>query len=145
MCVFCMILVGAALYYLDAVIQAILRIGDHAIAHIEESISPFTESQNLRWFAIKIFERDEKAEKMLSLDAGLKAHLELHIRDCEKEMEDDSESIITNQRYAYITRMISAAVVRKPRINHMLRIKPTFKVPRSPLRNSFMFSSEICT
>lgn len=92
---------------------------EHAIAHIEESISPFTESQNLRWFAIKIFERDEKAEKMLSLDAGLKAHLELHIRDCEKEMEDDSESIITNQRYAYITRMISAAVVKKPRINHM--------------------------
>lgn len=92
---------------------------EHAVAHIEESISSIVEPQNLRWYAIKLFERDEKAEEMLQLDNVLKEHLEQHIKDCEKELDDDSESIITNQRYAYIGRIISTAVVKKVRSNNL--------------------------
>ncbi len=77
---------------------------EHAIAHIEESIAGKVDARNLRWYAIKVFERDEKVMAGLSLDASLKKHLEEHIRDCEKELDDDAESIITNQRYAYINR-----------------------------------------
>ena len=50
----------------------------------------------LRWYAIKIFERDEKVMEEMTLSADLKAHLEQHIADCEKELDDDAESIITN-------------------------------------------------
>ena len=83
---------------------------EHAIAHIEESIQGLVDPQELRWFAIKIFERDAKALENLKLDASLKSHLEEHIKDCEKEMDDDAESIITNQRYTYITELIAKTV-----------------------------------
>jgi len=86
---------------------------EHAIAHIEESIQDKVDPVNLRWYAIKIFERDEKALEGLDLDADLKQHLEEHIADCEKEMDDDAESIITNQRYNYIKTLIDNAVVKK--------------------------------
>ena len=56
----------------------------------------------LRWYTIKVFERDDKVMAQLNLTGELKAHLEAHIADCEKEMDDDAESIITNQRYTYI-------------------------------------------
>ena len=72
---------------------------EHAIAHIEESISDKVDAQNLRWHAIKLFERDEKVAAELDLGGPLAAHLEAHIRDCEKELDDDAESIIINQRY----------------------------------------------
>ena len=64
----------------------------------------------LRWYAIKVFERDDKVMEGLQLTAELKAHLEQHIADCEKELDDDAESIITNQRYAYINKVVEKAV-----------------------------------
>ena len=87
---------------------------EHALAHIEESIQGKVEERFLRWYAIKLFERDDKVRSELGLDPDLLAHLEQHIADCEKEMDDDAESIITNQRYAYIHRVVSRAVQKKP-------------------------------
>ena len=86
---------------------------EHAIAHIEESIEGRVADQYLRWYAIKVFERDEKVLEELALDSELAAHLESHIADCEKELDDDAESIITNQRYAYINGVVSRAVKKK--------------------------------
>ena len=86
---------------------------EHAIAHIEESIQGKVPEKNLRWYAIKIFERDEKILEELQLDDALAKHLEEHIQDCEKELDDDAESIITNQRYAYIAKIISDTVKKK--------------------------------
>lgn len=88
---------------------------EHAIAHIEESIEGRVPDRNLRWYAIKLFERDEKVIEELRLDGTLLNHLEEHIVACEKEMDDDAESIITNQRYAYVTNVISSAVKKKTR------------------------------
>ena len=86
---------------------------EHAIAHIEESISSRVPAENLRWYAIKLFERDEKVMEELSLSEELRKHLEEHIQDCEAEMDDDAESIITNQRYAYISKVIDRCVRKK--------------------------------
>ena len=92
---------------------------EHALAHIEESISDKVDKKNLRWYAIKLFERDEQVLKDLNLHAGLAAHLEDHIKDCETEMDDDAESIITNQRYEYIGSIIDACIT-KNRPKHAL-------------------------
>ena len=92
---------------------------EHAIAHIEESISGKVDSASLRWHAIKLFERDEKELEEVQLDSALKAHIEAHIADCEKELDDDAESIITNQRYAYISRVVERSV-RKKAAKHAL-------------------------
>ena len=86
---------------------------EHAIAHIEESITDRVNTQNLRWYAIKLFERDEKVLQELALDKALVEHLETHIADCEKELDDDAESIITNQRYAYISKVVDRCVKKK--------------------------------
>ena len=83
---------------------------EHAIAHIEESIESLVDKSELRWYAIKFFERDEKALEGLKIDKELSGHLEEHIADCEAELDDDSESIITNQRYNYITELVSKTV-----------------------------------
>ena len=86
---------------------------EHAIAHIEESIETLVPKEQQRWFAVKLFERDAKATEQLHLSADLQAHIEQHIKDCEKEMDDDAESIITNQRYTYIQKLVADSVVRK--------------------------------
>ena len=86
---------------------------EHAIAHIEESIEGKVDARFLRWYAIKLFERDERVIAELKLDAGLLKHIEGHIADCERELGDDSESIITNGRYAYIAKIVGAAVSKK--------------------------------
>ena len=86
---------------------------EHAIAHIEESIEGKVDKRFLRWYAIKVFERDEKVLGQLQLDGALLRHIEEHIADCEREMDDDAESIITNQRYAYIARVVASAVKKK--------------------------------
>lgn len=86
---------------------------EHAIAHIEESISDKVPKDSLRWFAIKVFERDKKVMEHLNLQPDLVAHLEEHISDCEKELDDDAECIITNQRYNYITDVIAKTVHKK--------------------------------
>ena len=92
---------------------------EHAIAHIEESIAGKVDARNLRWYAIKVFERDEKVLADLNLDASLKKHLEEHIQDCEKELDDDAESIITNQRYAYINTVVEKAVKKKAALHSL--------------------------
>ena len=92
---------------------------EHAIAHIEESIQGKVDARFLRWYAIKLFERDEKVQEELALDKELLAHIEQHIADCEAEMDDDAESIITNQRYAYISTVVSKSVKKKPRTENL--------------------------
>ncbi len=92
---------------------------EHAIAHIEESIQGKVDDRFLRWYAVKLFERDEKVLAELGLDKALVDHIDEHIQDCEKEMDDDAESIITNQRYAYINTVVHKAVKKKARTEHL--------------------------
>lgn len=86
---------------------------EHALAHIEESIQDKVDKNQIRWFAVKVFERDEKVLEKLNLSAEEKLHIEEHIKDCEKENDDDAESIITNQRYEYIQKLVAKTVVKK--------------------------------
>ena len=92
---------------------------EHAIAHIEESIQGNVDGRFLRWYAVKLFERDEKVQQELGLGKAVMDHIEGHIADCEKEMDDDAESIIANQRYAYINKVVTAAVHKKARADNM--------------------------
>jgi len=92
---------------------------EHCLAHIEESIEGRVDPRYLRWYAIKLFERDGKVLEELKLDEGMIKHLDEHVQDCEKELDDDAESIITNQRYAYIAQMMEKAV-KKARAKHNL-------------------------
>ncbi len=85
---------------------------EHALAHIEESIQGKVDDRYLRWYAIKVFERDEKVLEELHLSGDLVEHLMEHVADCEAELDDDAESIITNQRYSYITGVVDQAVVK---------------------------------
>ena len=86
---------------------------EHAIAHIEEAILHDLPEEQQRWYAIKIFERDEKVLELLNLSDKLKSHIECDIRAAELEMDDDAESIITNERYNYISSIIKDCLVRK--------------------------------
>ena len=86
---------------------------EHALAHIEESIEGTVKSNYLRWYAIKLFERDERVRKEVGLTQEMLDHLEKHIVDCEQEMDDDAESIIADQRYTYISNVVRKAVDRK--------------------------------
>ncbi len=86
---------------------------EHALAHIEESIEGKVPSNYLRWYAIKLFERDEMVRREVGLDSNVLAHIEKHIVDCEWEMDDDAESIIADQRYTYIERVVKKAVEKK--------------------------------
>ena len=79
---------------------------EHAIAHIEEVISGHVDESMERWYAVKLFERDEKVRESLNLAKELLDHIEEDVVSCEKEMEDDAESIITGERYNYIGSMI---------------------------------------
>ena len=92
---------------------------EHAIAHIEESIQGKVDGRFLRWYAVKLFERDDKVQAELNLNKELLDHIDAHITDCEKEMDDDAESIITNQRYAYINGVVDKAVKKKPRAENL--------------------------
>jgi len=92
---------------------------EHAIAHIEESIQGKVDDRFLRWYAVKLFERDDKVMEELKLDKALVDHIDEHIADCEKEMDDDAESIITNQRYSYINGVVDKAVKKKARVEHL--------------------------
>ncbi len=100
---------------------------EHALAHIEESIAAIAEPQSLRWYAIKLFERDSDVKEKLALSRELSDHLEEHIADCEAELDDDAESIVTNQRYAYISRIVECSV-RKKAPRHSL--SPSDKIDR---------------
>lgn len=86
---------------------------EHAIAHIEEAtVGKFSEEQQ-RWFAIKIFERDFNVLEQINLDHDLRQHIEGDITRAEKEMDDDAESIIVNERYQFITEAINTCYKKK--------------------------------
>lgn len=86
---------------------------EHAIAHIEEAALHDMDSEKQRWYAIKIFERDEKVLSDLNISSDTMAHIEQDIQDAEKEMDDDAESIITSERYLYISSIIGACYQKK--------------------------------
>lgn len=90
---------------------------EHALAHIEEAIEDEIIKDQSRWYSIKLFERDKKVIEELNLDPEIIEHIEIHITECEKELDDDSESIITNQRYSYINKLINNAVKKKNKSN----------------------------
>ena len=85
---------------------------EQVLSDIENRIADRVPEENRRWYAVKLFERDEKVLQELSLDpgTGLGAELEALVRACEEEMDDDSESIITNERYAYISKLMERCV-----------------------------------
>ncbi len=86
---------------------------EHAIAHIEEYALHNIPEEQQRWYAVKLFERDEKVYETLGLSGEQKAHIEADITAAEREMEDDSESIITNERYIYIGGIIKDCLKKK--------------------------------
>ena len=109
---------------------------EHALAHIEDLIThkdgqepehhhhadgskhagSIVEPHLARWYAIKLFERDEKVRQELNLPKGIQDAIEETIKSCENEMDDDAESIITNQRYAYINKLVNTCVKKgKPK------------------------------
>ncbi len=86
---------------------------EHAIAHIEEAAVHHMPAEQQRWYAIKIFERDEKVLSQLKLDKAILDHIEADIQAAEKELDDDAESIITNERYVYIASIIKSCYRKK--------------------------------
>ena len=86
---------------------------EHAIAHIEEAAVHNMPEEQQRWYAIKIFERDDKVLAQLNIDSATLAHIDQDITAAEKEMDDDAESIITNERYIYIASIIKACYKKK--------------------------------
>ena len=86
---------------------------EHAIAHIEEAAVHGLPEEQQRWYAIKIFERDDKVLEKLKIDPTTLAHIETDIKAAEKEMDDDAESIITNERYLYISSILKACYKKK--------------------------------
>lgn len=86
---------------------------EHAIAHIEEAAVHSMPAEQQRWYAIKIFERDEKVLEQLQLNPAVLSHIEEDIKAAEREMDDDAESIITNERYLYIASIIKGCCKRK--------------------------------
>ena len=88
---------------------------EHALAHIEEVTVHNLPEEQQRWYAVKLFERDEKVQQKLNLSAETIAHIEGDIAACETELDDDAESIITSQRYDYITSIIGNCLRRADR------------------------------
>ncbi len=86
---------------------------EHAIAHIEEAALHNLPEEQQRWYAIKIFERDSKAMEQLKIDKTTMEHIEADIKNAEDELDDDAESIITNERYIYIAQLIKGCYKKK--------------------------------
>ena len=86
---------------------------EHAIAHIEEAVLHQLPENEQRWYAIKLFERDAKVAEKLKLSQEILGHVETDIKRCEEELEDDSESIITTERYSYISSIIDGCLTIK--------------------------------
>ena len=86
---------------------------EHAIAHIEEAAVHDLPEEQQRWYAIKIFERDDKVLEQLKIDPTVMTHIEADIKAAEKELDDDAESIITNERYVYIAQLIKGCYKQK--------------------------------
>ncbi|MER2056991.1 MAG: ferrous iron transporter B, partial [Clostridia bacterium] len=81
---------------------------EHALAHIEEAVVHSLPEEQQRWYAIKVFERDDKVLEQLKIDPETMKHIEADIAAAEKELDDDAESIITNERYVYIAQVIKS-------------------------------------
>ncbi|WP_446899661.1 ferrous iron transport protein B [Clostridium sp. LBM24168] len=96
---------------------------ENALSQIEGIIKDEFDSINLRWFAIKLFERDEKIQEQISLSNDVKSRIEELILSCEKKFDDDSESIITNERYSYINKIIKQVFKRKNKVKMSLSDK----------------------
>ncbi len=90
---------------------------EHALAHIEEAAVHGMPAEQQRWYAVKVFERDEKVLEQLNLSESVKAHIEEDIKAAEKELDDDAESIITNERYVYIASIIKGVLKKKSKSN----------------------------
>ena len=86
---------------------------EHALAHIEEAAVHGLPEEQQRWYAIKLFERDDKVLEQLQLGDAVLSHIETDIKAAEKEMDDDAESIITNERYIYIGSIIKGCLKKK--------------------------------
>ena len=86
---------------------------EHAIAHIEEAVVHDMPEEQQRWYAIKVFERDDKVLEKLNIPADKMEHIENDIKAAEKELDDDAESIITNERYVYIAEVIKSCYKKK--------------------------------
>ena len=86
---------------------------EHALAHIEEAVVHDMPEEQQRWYAIKIFERDEKVMEQMQIPADTLAHIEQDIKAAENELDDDAESIITNERYIYIAEVTRACYKKK--------------------------------
>ena len=86
---------------------------EHAIAHIEEAAVHTMPEEQQHWYAVKVFERDDKVLESLNIPEDVKAHIEQDIEAAEKELDDDAESIITNERYVYIAEVIKACYKKK--------------------------------
>ena len=86
---------------------------EHAIAHIEEAAVHTMPEEQQRWYAIKIFERDDKVLEQMNAPADTMKHIEEDIKAAEKELDDDAESIITNERYVYIAQIIKSCYKKK--------------------------------
>ena len=86
---------------------------EHAIAHIEEAAVHNMPEEQQRWYAIKIFERDDKVLEKLTIPAETMQHIESDIKAAETELDDDAESIITNERYVYIAQIIKGCYKKK--------------------------------
>ena len=86
---------------------------EHALAHIEEAAVHTMPEEQQRWYAIKVFERDDKVLAKLHLDASVQSHIENDIKAAEKELDDDAESIITGERYVYIAEIIKSCYKKK--------------------------------
>lgn len=88
---------------------------EHALAHIEEAVVHDLPEEQHRWYSVKLFERDEKVIKTLNVSSDKLNHIESDIKACETELDDDSESIITAERYKYIESIIQKCVTKKNR------------------------------
>lgn len=86
---------------------------EHALAHIEEAAVHNMPEEQQRWYAIKIFERDDKVMEQVKLDEATRSHIEADIKAAEEELDDDAESIITNERYVYIGEIIKGCYKKK--------------------------------
>ena len=99
---------------------------EHALAHIEEAAVHGLPEEQQRWYAVKIFERDDKVLESLQIEKNILAHIEEDIKAAESEIDDDAESIITNERYIYIASVIKACYRKK----HTGKLSSSDKIDR---------------
>lgn len=92
-------------------------VAEHAVAHIEESLGSRIPENEKRFYAVKLFERDSKIKNIVNLDAETASHIETHIAEAEKELDDDAESIVTNERYIYIADLIKGCYKKRNQVS----------------------------